>query len=74
MARVYDLSLTFNRDMPTYYFYKNVFDPPFFTIVSHPKISSPDDGFDTCVTKPSSGEEIFGWLTIVKNGGSKTFL
>lgn len=48
--RVYDLSLPFNRDMPTYYFYKNVFDPPFFTIVSHPKISSPDDGFVTHVS------------------------
>ena len=49
-ARVYDLSLTFNRDMPTYYFYKNVFDAPFFTIVTHPAISDPGDGFVTHVS------------------------
>lgn len=48
--RVYDLSLPFNRDMPTYYFYKNVFDAPFFTIVSHPAISDPGDGFVTHVS------------------------
>jgi kynurenine formamidase len=31
---VYDLSLTFCRDMPTYYFYNNVFQPPMFTVFS----------------------------------------
>ena len=49
-SRVYDLSLLFNRDMPTYYFYKNVLDPPFFSIVSHPNISDPGDGFVTHVS------------------------
>ncbi len=49
-ARVYDLSLPFNRDMPTYYFYKQVFDAPFFTIVSHPAISDPGDGYVTHVS------------------------
>ena len=43
-ARVYDLSLPFNRDMPTYYFYKQGFTP-LFTIVSHPAISKPEDGY-----------------------------
>ena len=32
--RVYDLSVPFNRDMPTYYFYKSVFSPPMFTTFS----------------------------------------
>src|SRR5690348_695559 len=32
--RVYDLTLPFTRDMPTYYFYKNVFQPPMFTVFS----------------------------------------
>ena len=49
-ARVYDLSLPFNRDMPTYYFYKQGFDAPFFTIVSHPAISKPEDGYVTHVS------------------------
>jgi kynurenine formamidase len=49
-VKVYDLSLPFNRDMPTYYFYKNVFDAPFFTIVTHPAISDPGDGFVTHVS------------------------
>jgi kynurenine formamidase len=33
--RVYDLSLPFRRDMPTYYFYKNIFQPPMFSVFSH---------------------------------------
>lgn len=32
--RVYDLSLPFERDMPSYYFYKNLFQPPMFTVFS----------------------------------------
>ena len=32
--QVYDLSLPFNRNMPTYYFYRQVQDAPFFSIVS----------------------------------------
>lgn len=32
--RVYDLSLPFCRDMPTYYFYKSIFQPPMFTLFS----------------------------------------
>ncbi|HZS91122.1 MAG TPA: cyclase family protein [Chloroflexota bacterium] len=32
--RVYDLSVPFCRDMPTYYFYKNVFSPPMFSVFS----------------------------------------
>ena len=32
--RVYDLSVPFCRDMPTYYFYKSVFSPPMFTTFS----------------------------------------
>jgi kynurenine formamidase len=32
--RVYDLSVDFCRDMPTYYFYKSVFSPPMFTVFS----------------------------------------
>ena len=32
--RVYDLSVPFCRDMPTYYFYKSVFSPPMFTVFS----------------------------------------
>jgi hypothetical protein len=47
--RVYDLSLPFGNDMPTYFFYKSVFQPPLFTIFSHPAISSPEDGFVTHV-------------------------
>lgn len=35
--RVYDLSLTFERDMPTYYFYKSVFQPPMFSVFSIPE-------------------------------------
>jgi kynurenine formamidase len=31
---VYDLSVPFCRDMPTYYFYKSVFSPPMFTVFS----------------------------------------
>jgi kynurenine formamidase len=48
--RVYDLSLPFNRDMPTYFFYKSVFQPPLFTIFSHPAISAPEDGLVTHVS------------------------
>ena len=48
--RVYDLSLPFGTDMPTYFFYKSVFQPPLFTIFSHPAISSPEDGFVTHVS------------------------
>jgi len=48
--RVYDLSLPFNNDMPTYFFYKSVFQPPLFTIFSHPAISPPEDGFVTHVS------------------------
>jgi len=33
--RVYDLSLPFERDMPSYYFYKNLFQPPMFSVFSH---------------------------------------
>jgi kynurenine formamidase len=33
--RVYDLSLPFRRDMPTYYFYENIFQPPMFSVFSH---------------------------------------
>ena len=49
-ARVYDLSLRFNRDMPTYFFYKQGFDAPFFTIVRHPAITDPVDGYVTHVS------------------------
>jgi arylformamidase len=48
--RVYDLSLPFNADMPTYFFYKSVFQPPLFTIFSHPAISPPEDGLVTHVS------------------------
>src|SRR5579862_9514954 len=48
--RVYDLSLPFNNDMPTYFFYKSVFQPPLFTIFSHPAISAAEDGFVTHVS------------------------
>ena len=34
--RVYDLSVPFQRDMPSYYFYKNYFQPPMFTVFSQP--------------------------------------
>jgi len=48
--RVYDLSLPFNNDMPTYFFYKSVFQPPLFTVFSHPAISPPEDGLVTHVS------------------------
>jgi kynurenine formamidase len=48
--RVYDLSLPFNADMPTYFFYKSVFQPPLFTIFSHPAISPAEDGLVTHVS------------------------
>lgn len=48
--RVYDLSLPFNNDMPTYFFYKSVFQPPMFTVFSHPAISPPEDGLVTHVS------------------------
>lgn len=32
---VYDLSLPFQRDMPSYYFYENRYQPPMFTVFSH---------------------------------------
>lgn len=32
---VYDLSLPFRRDMPTYFFYENRYQPPMFTVFSH---------------------------------------
>ncbi len=35
--RVYDLSVPFQRDMPSYYFYKNYFQPPMFTVFSQPE-------------------------------------
>lgn len=35
--RVYDLSVPFQRDMPAYYFYRNYFQPPMFTVFSQPK-------------------------------------
>lgn len=35
--RVYDLSVPFQRDMPTYYFYRNYFQPPMFTVFSQPQ-------------------------------------
>jgi kynurenine formamidase len=47
---VYDLSLPFNNDMPTYFFYKSVFQPPMFTVFSHPAISPPEDGLVTHVS------------------------
>jgi len=34
--RVYDLSVPFQRDMPSYYFYKNYFQPPMFSVFSQP--------------------------------------
>jgi kynurenine formamidase len=33
--QVFDLSLPFRRDMPTYYFYENRYQPPMFTVFSH---------------------------------------
>ncbi len=33
--QVWDLSLPFRRDMPTYYFYENRYQPPMFTVFSH---------------------------------------
>jgi kynurenine formamidase len=49
-ARVYDLSLPFNRDMPTFEFYRQVFPAPFFAIVRHPALTDPVDGFVTHVS------------------------
>ena len=48
--QVYDLSLPFNRNMPTYYFYRQVQDAPFFSIVSHPSITPVVDGYVTHVS------------------------
>jgi kynurenine formamidase len=48
--QVYDLSLPFNRNMPTYYFYRQVQDAPFFSIVSHPSITPVEDGYVTHVS------------------------
>ena len=48
--RVYDLSLPFDNDMPTFHFYRNEFQPPLFSIFRHPAISPPEDGFVTHVS------------------------
>lgn len=48
--RVHDLSIPFSRDMPTYFFYKSEFQPPMFTIYSHPGISAPEAGLVTHVS------------------------
>jgi kynurenine formamidase len=48
--RVYDLSLPFDNDMPTFHFYKNEFQPPLFSIFRHPAFSPPEDGFVTHVS------------------------
>jgi len=48
--RVYDLSLLFDKDMPTFHFYKNEFQPPVFSVFRHPAITPPEDGFVTHVS------------------------
>jgi arylformamidase len=48
--RVYDLSLLFDNDMPTFHFYKNEFQPPVFSVFRHPAFSPPEDGFVTHVS------------------------
>lgn len=44
--RVYDLSVPFQRDMPSYYFYKSYFQPPMFTVFSEPGGTLLGDGTD----------------------------
>ena len=68
--QVYDLSLPFNRNMPTYYFYRQVQDAPFFSIVSHPSMSK----YIAYENKPGKDVQSYDeWLDFARHTGQTTY-